>query len=371
MIPDNITKESVLKAIDKINLEGVPKGRESTKYNIRYMGKLYPPKYTISLANIFVNGNELKAQDFSGGQETNNFLKKLGFVIDNYSDSYKKDDSQDEGKIEKEECINIATVTIQSPQLRQPSNKDRLSLLENVIMQAGKYADVILFPAGFYKEKRKPNYLYSEIEDSIKECLIREGLDITVCLGVDGRDGKDQIGLAINRQGIISIGRKFYPTDEEKNSIDVAKNYLSTENGYSRIFEIKGKKLYIAICYDGFGIRKQNLANPQVDGILNLVHGFYPNGCGGSGEVYFAKYSFAGSSKQWKCPTFGTTTFFDRNIPDKWPTGVFWNQKDKSVQEWKYKDNIINASQQIEVSSKKEKAVIRVYSFNNSSFKIK
>jgi len=32
MIPRNITKDLIIKAIDKINLEGVPKGRESPKF---------------------------------------------------------------------------------------------------------------------------------------------------------------------------------------------------------------------------------------------------------------------------------------------------------------------------------------------------
>jgi len=35
----------------------------------------------ISLANKFANGNELLPTEFSGGLETNNFLKKLGFEI--------------------------------------------------------------------------------------------------------------------------------------------------------------------------------------------------------------------------------------------------------------------------------------------------
>ena len=96
MIPQNIIKDSILKAIDKINLEGVPKGRESTKYNLRYMDKLYPPKYTISLANRFINGTELKAQDFGGGQETNSFLMKLGFDIGKHCDIYKENDNQHE-----------------------------------------------------------------------------------------------------------------------------------------------------------------------------------------------------------------------------------------------------------------------------------
>jgi len=77
-----------------------------------------------------------------------------------------------------------------------------------------------------------------------------------------------------------------------------------------QVFQAKHKKLYMAVCYDGFGIRKLNLVNPHVDAVLNLVHGFYPKGEGGSGDVYFAKSSFAGSSRQWKCPTFGAAIFF-------------------------------------------------------------
>lgn len=81
MIPKNITQEMVLKALDIIDREGVPKRRNSTKYNIRYKGKLYPPKYALSLANVLADGSELKSSDFSGGDESNIFLQKLGFEI--------------------------------------------------------------------------------------------------------------------------------------------------------------------------------------------------------------------------------------------------------------------------------------------------
>jgi 5-methylcytosine-specific restriction protein A len=81
MIPKNITQEMVLKALDVIDREGVPKHRNSTKYNIRYQGKLYHPKYTLSLANIIANGSELKSADFSGGDESNTFLQRIGFEI--------------------------------------------------------------------------------------------------------------------------------------------------------------------------------------------------------------------------------------------------------------------------------------------------
>ncbi len=81
MIPHNITKQSVINAIKQIDEEGVPKGHESTKYNLIYNGKLYPPKYTLALANLIENSVFLESDQFNGGKETNSFLQKLGFEI--------------------------------------------------------------------------------------------------------------------------------------------------------------------------------------------------------------------------------------------------------------------------------------------------
>ena len=44
-------------------------------------GKSYPPKYVISLAAKYATGTELESSQFSGGDETNNFLKSLGMEI--------------------------------------------------------------------------------------------------------------------------------------------------------------------------------------------------------------------------------------------------------------------------------------------------
>ncbi len=81
MIPKNISHKDILKAIEQIQANGVPEKRVATKFNVRHEGKLYPPKYAIALANIYANGQELPAEDFSGGKEANSFLEKLGFEI--------------------------------------------------------------------------------------------------------------------------------------------------------------------------------------------------------------------------------------------------------------------------------------------------
>jgi 5-methylcytosine-specific restriction protein A len=81
MIPKNISYKDILKAIEQIEVNGVSDKRVATKFNLRHEGKLYPPKYAIALANIYANGQELPAEDFSGGKEANSFLENLGFEI--------------------------------------------------------------------------------------------------------------------------------------------------------------------------------------------------------------------------------------------------------------------------------------------------
>lgn len=70
MIPDNITKEHIEKAIAEIDKKGVRKGRLSSTYDLVHNGKSYPPKLVISIANRFANEEEL-AQT---GQKSNLFM---------------------------------------------------------------------------------------------------------------------------------------------------------------------------------------------------------------------------------------------------------------------------------------------------------
>jgi len=77
-IPNTLDRPHLIKAIQQIKLNGVPRRRGSTKYDLLYEKGKYPPKYVVSLANTFVNGSELR--HFSGGRETNNFLIASGLA---------------------------------------------------------------------------------------------------------------------------------------------------------------------------------------------------------------------------------------------------------------------------------------------------
>jgi hypothetical protein len=80
-IPDIIKRDHVLKAIAKIDRDGVPKPRESYKYFLRYNGRDYPPKYVISLAYKYATGNgELDPAKFYP-HEAKAVLERLGFEV--------------------------------------------------------------------------------------------------------------------------------------------------------------------------------------------------------------------------------------------------------------------------------------------------
>lgn len=81
MIPVNISAESILKSLAHIDQNGIPKDRHSVKWSLKHKGQFYPPKYVISIANMYENGEEWAAEKFSGGPETNQFLENLGFEI--------------------------------------------------------------------------------------------------------------------------------------------------------------------------------------------------------------------------------------------------------------------------------------------------
>jgi len=414
MIPLNIEKEHIIKAIGEIDSNGVPSGRQSIKFCIRFEEKQYSPKYVLSLANKFANGEELDPSSFNGGQETNNFLKRLEFDIveisssratsksisphkDTIGETQKRHDKNlvekmakiidgnVESKIKIEQSIDrenhkesqkkdlngwVATVIIQSSCDIGHSNDDRMNALSEIVNHIAKETSgdgVILFPCGwFYTVGEEPSTIYDWSEKKIIGILEEIDEHIIVCAGIDGMVDKDdyshdQIAIAVSKDGIDAMGRKFHPSSQEDGHVELAKDYLHEEDGKSRVFELNGVKYFMCVCYDSYGVRHKNLPNPNVDVVLNLVHCFYPRGKGPSGDPYFARHGFAGAAKQWDCPVFGAAVFFDRNIPERWPSGVYWNQGDKSTQKWRYEDNPVKSQNEFKVNIKEGIALVKIY----------
>jgi hypothetical protein len=232
---------------------------------------------------------------------------------------------------------------------------------------------VYLFPAGWFFSygRVKPGDLdhyaagaqiasWGDDEKCKHDDVIVFGLDN----GVDNQwdwGSKDQLAIAADDEhGLLAAGRKFFPTAIERATLEKAPDYMAPECGTGRIFWHHGLKYYMGVCYDGFGIRKKNLDNPGVDVFLDLIHRFYPPGAGNSGNVYFARHGLCGASKQWKVPAFGAAVFYDRMVPDSWPTGVYYDGP-KTTSTWTYEDNQMKPDETHVVGTNAGIASVKIY----------
>ncbi len=362
MIPKNITKSEVILAIQQIDREGIPKTRLSRTYNIEYNNKFYPHKYVISLANKIANGCELKPEEFGGGEETNSFLEKMGFKIVPSNCHHSEKVDSDKNK------IRITTVSVESGSdyffnaSYDEFNSNRLELSEQVINSYSD-SDILLFPAGFFELETFSNKKIKNLSRRISDIIREKDSSCVACFGIDCRNSYDQLAIAADKYDILAIGRKFYPTADEKGAILTATSFDTTEIGYRRNFSVKNKSIYLAVCYDCFGIRHRNIANPGYDIILTLAHRFHKKGEGPSGDVDFARKGFAGASQHWGCPVFGTATFFDREVSPSWPSGVLWNNPDAGVKSFKYTDNEISPIACKKININPESAICREFLF--------
>jgi hypothetical protein len=171
----------------------------------------------------------------------------------------------------------------------------------------------------------------------------------------------DQIAFAVSAQGLIAIGRKFAPTKSEQGYIRQASSPFDTEYGYSRTFKAGERNFYLAVCYDCFGVRHMKVENPGIDITLVLSHRFQPHGQENSGEVDFVRKGVAGASQQWNCPTFVSSTFYDRSMPENWPTGILWGGEARSVKTFKYSENKLQFSDRKTIHGKHENAICISY----------
>ncbi len=81
MIPKCITGAHIEEAIRLIVRDGMPPGRRNRGYCLATKGGHFPPKYTIALACQVATGKLLPSDRFSGGSESNEFLRRRGFAV--------------------------------------------------------------------------------------------------------------------------------------------------------------------------------------------------------------------------------------------------------------------------------------------------
>lgn len=80
MIPENITHQYILKAIARVDNEGVPPHRKAKNWAVLHNGIHYPCKLLISWANVFANGREFDYKSFVS-DEARPYLTKREFMV--------------------------------------------------------------------------------------------------------------------------------------------------------------------------------------------------------------------------------------------------------------------------------------------------
>ena len=346
MISNKISEKHILKALKEIDRNGIPNNRKSKKYHLVHKNKSYPPKYVLSIAGRIQSGTELEPSEFGGGSETNQFLKSLGFKIQSPSTMSSRN-------------LKFLTAILESD--KTYDNSTRIKLLEDVLSHAERDTDVIVLPAGFLSYRYLNTVRIKLIERKISSVLKKSRSNAIVCFGVDNHSGEHQLGFAITKLGVQAIGRKFFPTADEKDWIQAAKRINEQEFGFNRVFNVHGKKVFLAVCYDGFGIKHQKQGLENIDFVVDVIHQFAKKGEGPSGEVYFAKHGLAGAAKRCDCPVLASSVFFNREIPTRWPSGVIWRSGKLSTQKWKYDDNGVKPTKTEKLQYKNETVEYRYF----------
>src|SRR5690242_4797816 len=215
MIPENITREHILNAIQEI--DGgikVPYDREPHNYQIFYNRKTYPPKFIISLANRYPNGIELDSDEFSGGEETNRFLVNRGFEVAPINDELTRYDDMLKGYLGSKFKIDIDKIKrswlqfrasgiklyVNGSKIHEKSNAGWYDLEQDIyhdlIESASSYYAVVLdnpsrtfvIPANVIKDifgreptirptedvKKKPRWMFT-LQDSSQGFTLRVG----------------------------------------------------------------------------------------------------------------------------------------------------------------------------------------------------
>lgn len=85
-IKGSLVYEHVIAAMNELgpDTSNWPRGRLSTKFDVidPRDGMRYPPKLILSLAIKYLDGAELHLSRHSGGEDTNDQLRRLGFRIE-------------------------------------------------------------------------------------------------------------------------------------------------------------------------------------------------------------------------------------------------------------------------------------------------
>ena len=82
MIPKGFQHHHFISAIKEIDRDGVPRARESRRYDLLVNRKKYPPKYVISIAGKYLDGKELPFTNFNAVTAKDYFIRNGYRILD-------------------------------------------------------------------------------------------------------------------------------------------------------------------------------------------------------------------------------------------------------------------------------------------------
>jgi len=286
---NNVKNEHVLQAIKKFNSinEIIPKAKNTF---LIYQNNKYPAKHVRGMAYEIANGEEISKNDYSGGEETCRFLRKLGFEID-----YKKKIKINTNRSKKlsSKRINQKDVVSQKNALQialqkkfgiietekkfewlKTPNKNQLNEYDKIYKQLINYRN--------YKNFYKSNYqlrcdMYFESEKLIIEYDERQHFTIPRKIALENYSPKIKLFFSkddwINSCNYI-MAKDNDPKhrDEQRAFYDSVRDIEASKNGFKLIrikhgdYDWKSKKS--ATFLDEILVNK-NLGNRKITEIYN------------------------------------------------------------------------------------------------------
>ncbi|MGY2132368.1 hypothetical protein ACW9KT_09075 [Hymenobacter sp. HD11105] len=238
----------------------------------------------------------------------------------------------------------------------------RLALLDVILTQLHP-TDVLILPGGYFNFRKKPLDVYKWVKEHLPPLVKQHSPNTVVAVGLDINIGgqRHELAVAISKSKIKAAARKFQMDLPTK-----ADGPWEKEAGWNRTFTKKGKRYYLAICNDIFGLRRRKVGMElPVHAVLNTIHYFSPAGEDHGGDVQFARHGLAGAAHHWKRPVFGAAHFLRPQIPENWPSGVKWKRGLADDYHWTYADNTLKPQQidSLRVKVGSDTAELRYYQF--------
>jgi hypothetical protein len=287
---DAITANDVRKAIELFDQKNdrYPEPRNTF---LIFNGKKYPAKHIRGLAYLIAYKKEISKSEYSGGQETATFLKKLGFSVQYKRDAFKSIANKQNENPAKHKIARLVVTGKQYDKKDNPVFSKLEKLIEKFL--ASEYQkrtyDFLLTPGGFMTFefpdclqydldiieteeqrvsilKKEANAVIVSFIEHLKPTTFRK-LKATVnyfTIGIDGFSTVNNQHIELvaiydfKKEKVIGWTGKFYPTERQIRDL-IKINDLDTH-----FIELNNQKLLILGCHDlnVFNPRGQASARP-------------------------------------------------------------------------------------------------------------